>query len=206
MVDRRLQRSGLRLLRGDSLARCCCATSSECPRRRGPSASIFQIAALVGALGVPVLLRALPDRAVVLIIGGRTLPVGLLVVPSWWLCGARSAAAQGGGLVVVRARRAHRARPHRELARVRAGPGRRVRRGRDRPNGDGSRARGNGRMDRPCWSCSERSPCSRSRARRRPAGLDPDTPRAGYTPAYGGVRGRTGLIAGDVRWTSGSSG
>ena len=38
-------------------------------RRRGHSASIFQVAALIGAFGVPVLLRVLPGpRAVVLIV------------------------------------------------------------------------------------------------------------------------------------------
>jgi MFS transporter, CP family, cyanate transporter len=75
------------------------------PGAAGLSASIFQIAALVGALGVPVLLRVLPGpRGVVLIVAGAwsTLPVGLLVVPSWWpVWCAIGGAAQGGGLVVV---------------------------------------------------------------------------------------------------------
>ena len=44
--------------------RCCCATSSGWPPPApAPSASIFQVAALVGAFGVPVLLRVLPGSA-----------------------------------------------------------------------------------------------------------------------------------------------
>lgn len=75
------------------------------PGTAGLSASIFQIAALVGAFGVPVLLRVLPGpRRVVLIVTAAwtTLPLGLLLAPSLWpvWCGI-GGAAQGGGLVVV---------------------------------------------------------------------------------------------------------
>jgi CP family cyanate transporter-like MFS transporter len=71
----------------------------------GLSASIFQIAALVGAIGVPVLLRVMPGpRGVVLIVAAAwaTLPLGLLLAPSLWAvwCTA-GGVAQGGGLVVV---------------------------------------------------------------------------------------------------------
>jgi CP family cyanate transporter-like MFS transporter len=73
------------------------------PGAAGLSASIFQIAALVGALGVPVLLRVLP-RAVVPIVTAAwsVLPLGLLLVPAGWAvwC-AVGGAAQGGGLVVL---------------------------------------------------------------------------------------------------------
>jgi CP family cyanate transporter-like MFS transporter len=71
----------------------------------GTSASIFQVAALVGAFGVPVLLRVLPGpRAVVLVVSAAwsTLPLGLLFAPQLWpvWCGI-GGAAQGGGLVVI---------------------------------------------------------------------------------------------------------
>ena len=75
------------------------------PGTAGLSASIFQIAALVGAFGVPVLLRVLPDpRAVVLIVaaGWATVPLGMLLAPQLWLVwSALGGAAQGGGLVVI---------------------------------------------------------------------------------------------------------
>lgn len=71
----------------------------------GTSASVFQVAALAGAFGVPVLLRVLPGpRAVVLVVAAAwaTLPVGLLLAPQLWpvWCGI-GGAAQGGGLVVI---------------------------------------------------------------------------------------------------------
>jgi CP family cyanate transporter-like MFS transporter len=71
----------------------------------GTSASIFQVAALVGAFGVPALLRLLPAaRPVVLIVTAAwaALPLGLLLAPQLWpvWCGI-GGAAQGGGLVVV---------------------------------------------------------------------------------------------------------
>jgi CP family cyanate transporter-like MFS transporter len=71
----------------------------------GTSASVFQIAALTGAFGVPVLLRVLPSpRAVVLIVAAAwaTLPLGLLLAPQLWPAwSAVGGAAQGGGLVVI---------------------------------------------------------------------------------------------------------
>jgi CP family cyanate transporter-like MFS transporter len=71
----------------------------------GTAASVFQVAALVGAFGVPVLLRVLPGpRAVVLVVTATwvTLPIGLLLAPQLWpvWCGL-GGAAQGGGLVVI---------------------------------------------------------------------------------------------------------
>jgi MFS transporter, CP family, cyanate transporter len=71
----------------------------------GTSASVFQVAALVGAFGVPMLLRVLPGpRAVVIVVTAAwaTLPLGLLLAPQLWpvWCGI-GGAAQGGGLVVI---------------------------------------------------------------------------------------------------------
>ena len=75
------------------------------PGAAAASSSIFQIAALVGAFGVPVLLRVCPGpRTVVLIVTAAwvTLPLGLLVAPQLWAVWCCTAgAAQGGGLVVV---------------------------------------------------------------------------------------------------------
>jgi MFS transporter, CP family, cyanate transporter len=94
------------------------------PGAAGLSASIFQIAALVGALGVPVLLRVLPGpRGAVLSVAAAwaTLPVGLLVAPQWWSAWcAVGGAAQGGGLVVVFALVVHIARDLTENRRVSA--------------------------------------------------------------------------------------
>jgi CP family cyanate transporter-like MFS transporter len=71
----------------------------------GLSASIFQIAALIGALGVPVLLRVLRGPlTVVLIVSAAwtALPLGLLLaLPLWPVWCVLGGAAQGGGLVVV---------------------------------------------------------------------------------------------------------
>jgi len=71
----------------------------------GTSASVFQIAALAGAFGVPVLLRVLPGpRPVVLIVaaGWAALPLGLLLAPQLWpVWSALGGAAQGGGITVI---------------------------------------------------------------------------------------------------------
>jgi MFS transporter, CP family, cyanate transporter len=71
----------------------------------GLSASIFQIAALVGAVGVPVLLRVLRGpRVVVLVVSATwaTMPLGLLLaLPLWPLWSVLGGVAQGGGLVAV---------------------------------------------------------------------------------------------------------
>jgi CP family cyanate transporter-like MFS transporter len=71
----------------------------------GVSASIFQIAAIAGAVGVPVLLRwcAGPRMAVAAVVAAWVpLPLGLLFAPTWWAvwC-AFGGAAQGGGLTVI---------------------------------------------------------------------------------------------------------
>jgi MFS transporter, CP family, cyanate transporter len=90
----------------------------------GASASIFQIAALVGAFGVPVLLRVCPGpRMVVLIVAAAwtTLPLGLLLAPQLWaLWCSVAGAAQGGGLVVIFALVVRRARDQTDSRRMSA--------------------------------------------------------------------------------------
>ena len=75
------------------------------PGAAGLSASVFQIAALVGAFGVPVLLRVLPGpRPVVLIVAAAwsTLPLGLLLAPALWpVWCARGRRGAGRGLAVI---------------------------------------------------------------------------------------------------------
>ena len=73
--------------------------------RAGVSSSVFQIAALAGAFGVPLLLRAFRGpRVTVLIVCAAwlALPLGLLLFPAGWAvwC-AVGGAAQGGGITVI---------------------------------------------------------------------------------------------------------
>ncbi|WP_219420323.1 MFS transporter, partial [Pseudonocardia nigra] len=71
----------------------------------GAGSSIFQIAALAGAFGVPVLLRYSPGpRAVVLVVcaAWTALPLGLLLAPQLWAVWCvLGGAAQGGGMTVI---------------------------------------------------------------------------------------------------------
>lgn len=71
----------------------------------GLSSSVFQVAAIVGAFGVPVLLRvcATPRPALLAVCAAwATLPLGLLVAPQYWaLWCALGGAAQGGGFTVI---------------------------------------------------------------------------------------------------------
>ena len=93
------------------------------PGAAGVSSSIFQIAAIVGAFGVPVLLRFCPPRTVVLIVAAAwaTLPLGLLFAPQLWAVWCSVAgAAQGGGLVVIFALVVRRARDLTENRRMSA--------------------------------------------------------------------------------------
>jgi CP family cyanate transporter-like MFS transporter len=70
----------------------------------GAAASGFQIAALSGAFGVPVLLRYTSPLTTVLVVcaAWTTIPLGLLLAPQlwavWFIVGG---AAQGGGMVVI---------------------------------------------------------------------------------------------------------
>jgi len=70
----------------------------------GASSSVFQIVAVVGALGVPILAtRWRPRRIIVLIsVFWMAMPVGLLLAPQLWLLWSIfGGAAQGGGITIV---------------------------------------------------------------------------------------------------------
>ncbi|MHA6782252.1 MFS transporter [Pseudonocardia saturnea] len=75
------------------------------PAAAGVSASIFQIAAVAGAFGVPVLLRVFdgPRPALLVVCAAwTTLPLGLLLAPQLWpLWCALGGVAQGGGFTVI---------------------------------------------------------------------------------------------------------
>ncbi|GAA2873274.1 CynX/NimT family MFS transporter [Pseudonocardia halophobica] len=71
----------------------------------GVSSSVFQVAAIVGAFGVPVLLRLCPSPRIVVAVvcaAWAALPLGLLLAPEGWAvwC-ALGGAAQGGGITVI---------------------------------------------------------------------------------------------------------
>jgi MFS transporter, CP family, cyanate transporter len=70
----------------------------------GAASSIFQIAALGGAFGVPLLLRYCRARTTVIVVcaAWATLPLGLLLAPQLWTVWCvLGGAAQGGGLTVI---------------------------------------------------------------------------------------------------------
>jgi CP family cyanate transporter-like MFS transporter len=75
------------------------------PAAAGVSASIFQISAVAGAFGVPVLLRLSdgPRPALLAVCAAwATLPVGLLLAPQLWpVWCALGGVAQGGGFTVI---------------------------------------------------------------------------------------------------------
>jgi len=75
------------------------------PAQAGVSASIFQVAALAGAVGVPVLLRRCsgPRTAMAVVCGSWLVMLfGLLFVPAAWAVWCVfGGAAQGGGLTVI---------------------------------------------------------------------------------------------------------
>ncbi|PZF62030.1 MFS transporter [Curtobacterium sp. MCBD17_034] len=70
----------------------------------GASSSVFQILAVVGALGVPVLASRWRPRSIIVLVSlfWLAMPLGLLLAPQLWLlwsiCGG---AAQGGGITIV---------------------------------------------------------------------------------------------------------
>ncbi|KQP55837.1 CynX/NimT family MFS transporter [Agreia sp. Leaf283] len=73
-------------------------------RSAGASSSVFQILAVVGALGVPLLAGRWRPGSVVALVGvlWLAMPVGLLVNPSLWpLWSVLGGAAQGGGITIV---------------------------------------------------------------------------------------------------------
>ena len=70
----------------------------------GASSSVFQIAAVVGALGVPLLVTRIGVPRVFAIVAALwvTLPVGLLLAPDAWAVWAfLGGVAQGGGITIV---------------------------------------------------------------------------------------------------------
>ncbi len=71
----------------------------------GAAASIFQIAAIIGAFGTPVIITRLGGPLTAFLVNGALwacLPLGLLVAPDLWaLWAALAGAAQGGGFVAV---------------------------------------------------------------------------------------------------------
>ncbi len=70
----------------------------------GAGASIFQVLAIVGSLGVPLLAKYWSPTAVALTVSAlwATIPVGLLLAPSlWWLWCVGAGIAQGGGFTII---------------------------------------------------------------------------------------------------------
>ncbi|MFI7493622.1 MFS transporter [Kocuria sp. M4R2S49] len=70
----------------------------------GAGASLFQVAAIAGALGVPALTARTPAWAPVAVVGALwiTLPLGLLIAPEGYLVwSAIGGIAQGGGFTVI---------------------------------------------------------------------------------------------------------
>lgn len=70
----------------------------------GASSSVFQILAVVGALGVPLLATRWRPRAIIALVGflWLAMPLGLLFAPQLWLLwSVLGGAAQGGGITVI---------------------------------------------------------------------------------------------------------
>jgi CP family cyanate transporter-like MFS transporter len=70
----------------------------------GASSSVFQILAVVGALGVPVLASRFRPRAIIALVAffWLAMPLGLLVAPQLWLLwSVLGGAAQGGGITII---------------------------------------------------------------------------------------------------------
>jgi CP family cyanate transporter-like MFS transporter len=70
----------------------------------GASSSVFQILAVVGALGVPLLATRWRPAAIIAVVGTLWLamPLGLLFAPQLWLLwSVLGGAAQGGGITVI---------------------------------------------------------------------------------------------------------
>ncbi|MFD5278551.1 CynX/NimT family MFS transporter [Pseudarthrobacter sp. NPDC058362] len=74
------------------------------PSAAGAGSSLFQILAIAGGLGVPLVARLASTTTVAVTIGVMwlTVPVGLLLVPQgWWLWSSLGGIAQGGGITLI---------------------------------------------------------------------------------------------------------
>lgn len=74
------------------------------PSAAGAGSSLFQILAIVGGLGVPMVARFASTTAVAVTLGlmWLTVPAGLLLAPElWWLWSSLGGAAQGGGITII---------------------------------------------------------------------------------------------------------
>ena len=74
------------------------------PSAAGAGSSLFQILAIVGGLGVPMVARFASTTAVAVTLGTMwlTVPLGLLLAPElWWLWSSVGGAAQGGGITLI---------------------------------------------------------------------------------------------------------
>ncbi|TLM82238.1 MFS transporter [Pseudarthrobacter sp. NamE2] len=70
----------------------------------GAASSIFQILAIVGALGVPFAAKFMSTTAVAVTVGAlwTAVPAGLLLAPQlWWLWSVAGGIAQGGGITAI---------------------------------------------------------------------------------------------------------
>lgn len=70
----------------------------------GAGSSLFQIFAIVGGLGVPLIARFASTTAVAVTLSALwlTVPLGLLLAPGWWwLWSSLGGVAQGGGITVI---------------------------------------------------------------------------------------------------------
>jgi MFS transporter, CP family, cyanate transporter len=70
----------------------------------GAGSSLFQILAIVGGLGVPLVARSMSTTAVAVTLGvlWTTVPAGLLLAPElWWLWSGFGGVAQGGGITLI---------------------------------------------------------------------------------------------------------
>lgn len=89
----------------------------------GASASLFQVAAVIGAFGVPLLAARAPAWVPVALIGALwiTLPIGLMLAPGWFIAWSLiGGAAQGGGFTAIFSIVARVARSSAEAARMSA--------------------------------------------------------------------------------------
>ncbi len=89
----------------------------------GASASLFQVAAVIGAFGVPLLAARAPAGVPVALIGALwiTLPIGLMLAPGWFIAWSLiGGAAQGGGFTAIFSIVARVARSSAEAARMSA--------------------------------------------------------------------------------------